>query len=315
MDEKVFEAVLKEKQGKKNGDSFWDSLARKFQYPNKNAMRKAFNRELASRGLDGYTEIVPTLKIVSMDLENLPPRGYPGWGLRDQYISPEMIQDDVTLLSWAGVDAQSGRVDSDVLTPKESSAYNSKRLVTSLRNYINEVDFVIGFNWEWFDGKLLTTEITKYRLWPVRYRTIDVYQLLKKHYRLTSNSLKFVAKKFGIREKTPNEGFMLWRRCAEGDKDALEEMRVYNEGDVLSTLELYKVIAPYVGNSLPNFGVFDSSGNMICACGSKKFVEDGEWSTNSARYIRRRCTSCGAIHRDKKNLLSKEHLKNLKIRA
>lgn len=316
MDDKIFKACLKEKTKSKNGDSFWAELAQRFGYQNKNSIRKAFNREVVLRG--GFSALVelPSIKIASMDLENLPPRGYTGWGMREQYISQDMIVDDKTLLAWAAMDAQTGEIVSDVLTPKEAKSYNSKRLTHTLREYIDNVDVVIGFNWRDFDAKLLTTELTLHSLWPVAYRTIDVYQLLRQKYGLTSYSLKFFAHKFGIREKTPNEGFGLWRKCAEGNPDALQEMLTYNEGDVISTFEAYKTIAPYVGNSLVNFGVYSDSSQMTCSCGSTKFHSDGQryWATNSALYDRYRCSKCGAIYRGKKNMLSKKELAELKIR-
>lgn len=314
MDDKIYEAIKKEKSNSKTGEPLWESLAKRFGFQSKNAIRNAYNREHGKRG-DEIVGREPVIKV--MDLENLPLRGYPGWGLREQHISADMVTDDKCLLGWAGYNVSTGEIESDILTPKEAIAYNSRRLAHSLRNYISDADFVIGFNWQNFDRKLVTTELTLHNLKPVQYRTVDVYQLLTANYGLTSYSLKFTAKKFGIREKMPNEGFALWRRCAEGNKEALQEMRTYNEGDVLSTWELYLKIRSYVGNSLPNFNVYGDMSEIRCQCDSTNVLQDGDhphWYTNSAKYVRYVCNDCGSIFRGRKNLLTKAEVSQLRVR-
>ena len=160
MDTTTFEKIKSEKS-KKNFS--WDTIARMFGFQSKNAARNAYDREVQKRG-DFSVSHMPVVKV--MDLENLPLRGYPGWGLREQHISQEMVTDDKCLLSWAGYNVATGEVESDILSPKESVEYNSKRLAHTLREYMADADFVIGFNWQNFDRKLVTTELTLHSLKP-----------------------------------------------------------------------------------------------------------------------------------------------------
>jgi hypothetical protein len=207
------------------------------------------------------------------------------------------------------------KIHSDILTSKEAKNYNSKRVATSLRDFVDTCDIVVGYNWKWFDGKILTTEMTLHGLAPVSYRVIDVYQLLSSHYRLSSYKLAFSTRKFGIREKIPNEGFPLWRRCAAGEQDALDEMIFYNQGDIISTADLFWTIQPYVNNSMASFAAYNDEKTMSCNCGSVEFVKQKKfWHTQNSRFDMYRCKGCGALHRGKRNLLSKEKVSNSLIR-
>ena len=317
MENKVFEECLKlwEESNGNSSTEFWPRLAKKYK-TTVDALRSSFKRERQKRGVEkaGVRTAQQTPIIASIDLECLPPRGYPGWGMRDQYITPDMITDDSCILSWSAIYTHDSKIYSDIMTPKEAIKYDSYRVTKSLMEFVNTCDIFLGFNSINFDGKLLTTELTYHSLPPVKYRNIDVYQLLRNHYRLTSNKLAFVAKKFGIRQKIDNEGFMLWRRCAEGDKKSLDEMQFYNNGDVVSTLDLFWKIQPYVSNSIPSFSTYREDKKMVCQCGCETFVKDGDWHTNTAVYDRLRCAKCKAVYRGKKNILSKNDTKDFLVR-
>jgi hypothetical protein len=318
MRDDIFEACLKNKKEYDGNNPFWQGLADGFGYQSKNAIRKAFNRECDIRGIsdediDSENRHLP--RIAVMDIENLPPRGFPGWGMRDQYITPDMIEDDPAMLSWAGMALDGTEVVSDVLTPREARKYDSRRITESISEYINNFDFILGFNWDGFDGKVITTELTVHHLPPLQYRSIDLYLLLRRYYRLPSYKLAFVNKKFQIREKQPNEGFMLWRRCSHGEQDALLEMESYNKQDVIATADLFWTIQPYVNGGLPNLSIYDESNIvMTCNCGSTRFEDAGFHFTNGAKFERLRCRKCGAVHRKKKNLLEKQKMQSTLVR-
>jgi hypothetical protein len=297
--------------------SFWPMLADKYGMTS-DALRSMFKRERAKRGIKKTEQrtVQQQPRVGVMDIETLPIeiRGLL-WGVRDQWISPDMVANDSSLLSWAGKRLGSTEISSDIMTPKEAKAYNSKRVVKSAMDFINTLDIVIGFNWKNFDGKVLNTELAQHRLPPVKYRDLDLYNVLRTNFRMTSNKLSFVNQKFGIREKQPNEGMGLWEKCAQGNKEALAEMLHYNEVDVFATEELFYYIAPYANNSIPNFGTYQEDTNVqMCHCGSYDFKNDGVWFTNHAKFDRYRCVNCGAVHRGKKNLLKKDKTAGLMIR-
>jgi len=317
LDSRLYKMVLDlslEYDGKR-GSAYLDRIASEYGYPSREALRSAFRRERKRRGDEKLTteqrRKLDTPVVVFMDIETLPLK-IEGlfWGIRDQYITPDKIKQDVSLLGWAAKYMNESEIISDIMTPKETATYDSKRVAQSAREFIASADYVVGHNWDGFDGGILNTEFAMHRIPPVAYRSVDTYSLLKKHFRLTSYKLAFVNSKFGIRDKISNEGFPLWERCVAGEQDALDEMRTYNEGDIFAVEDLFWYIQPYVNSSLPNFGVWNFENTKICNCGSTKFkMTDKYWTTKTAAYNVEVCSNCGALHRGRKNILDKT-LKN-----
>jgi len=320
MDQRVFEECL-EAWRMSSGNSttpFWDTLAKKHGYPSTEALRSQFKRERKSRHIekDGQRTVQQNPIVGVVDIETLPLeiRGRM-WNIHNQYIPHSMIESNWALLSWSAKYLNQSGVISDVLSPKEAVARDSERILTSLWKFIDTCHIVIGHNFDGFDGGIIVSELTKYGLPPLKYRTIDTYKLIKRHYRLPSYSLAYVNRFFGLRDKMSNEGMPLWNRCAEGDPDALLEMDTYNQEDVLAGEDLFFKIQPYCDNSIPNFGTYSDELLQICHCGNSSFRrEERDWFTNQARYAKYRCTKCGALHRGKRNLLTKDKTSSLLVR-
>lgn len=320
MDEAVFQECLSNWKISLGNSSttFWPELAKKFNYETTEQLRSQFKRERIKRGISKTEQrTVQQNPIVGVvDIETLPIKldGYI-WGIRDQYLTYDMVGQDSHMLSWAGKYLHSSQMYSDVMKPSEAKKYDSKRITISIMKFLNTCDIVIGHNWSNFDGKIVNSELMYYELNPVKYRAIDTYTLLKSHFRETSYKLADINKKYGIRDKISNEGMPLWRKCAEGDEEALATMLNYNEGDILATESLFWKIQPYVNNSIPNFGTYQDGVSKACHCGSSEFTrEKMNWFTNQAEYERFRCNNCGAVHRGKKNLLSKEKRASIMVR-
>lgn len=322
MDENLFQECLEnwKNSAGNSSTSFWPNLAAKYNYSSIESLRSEFKRERSKRGIiktDGRT-IQQNPIVGVMDVETLPIRlggdsAYI-WGIRDQYITYDMVEKDSHMLSWAGKYLYNSEIYSDIMNPIEAITYDSKRITSTAMQFINSCDIIIGHNWDYFDGKIINSELMYNELPPVKYRSIDTYKLLKAHFRETSYKLKDINKKYGIRNKVSNEGFELWKKCAKGDKKSLNEMLIYNQGDILSTEDLFWKIQPYVNNALPNFSTYKTEETRVCHCGSDEFLANGYWYTQQAKYNRLRCAECGSVHRGKKNLLSKDKTKSLLIR-
>lgn len=84
-------------------------------------------------------------------------------------------------------------------------------------------------------------------------------------------------------------------------------MERYNKYDVLSLEELYEKLIPW--DNTINFNVYSEENK--CSCGSVKFKRNGYYFTNSAKYQKYKCTSCGKEHRGKTNLITKERRKEM----
>ncbi len=300
-----------------NTTPIWKDISEKYGLPDSERLRDLFRKERVARGIlkTNHRTVQQNPRVAIIDLETLPLKieGYL-WGIRDQYLSYDMVAQDSHMLSWSAKYLNSSQVFHDIMTPEEAIKYDSLRVTNSLMEFINNCDIVIGHNWNGFDGKILNSELMFHYLPPVKYRSIDTYTLLKNNFRETSYKLADINKKYGIRDKISNEGMRLWVKCANGEQEALDTMLDYNDGDIFSTEELFWRIQPYVNNSVPNFGTYQDGLSKACNCGCTEFKADGEWYTQQAKFERFRCSNCGAVHRGKRNLLSKEESKALKIR-
>lgn len=309
MTDDVFQVCLEQWTSSTGNQAFWQELADRFGFISAESIRSAFKRERIARGIvKVHNRTIQQNPVIGiMDFEALPLKieGYL-FGIRDQYINYDMVARDTRMLSWAGKLAGDNRIFSDIMTPKEAVEYDSYRVTQSARQFVNACDFIIGHNWNSYDGKLLNTELAYNHIAPVDYTAIDTLSLLRKHFRLPSYKLADVNKQFGIRNKLSNEGFSLWKRCANGEQSALAEMLYYNEGDILATEDLFYRIAPYVSKSLPNFDVHRIGMPKQCVCGNQHFQNGTYMYTVGGKFSRLTCTNCGAIYKGRKNLLTKE---------
>lgn len=318
MDDKIYSECLHYWLNSNGNQPFWTELAKKYKYPSAESLRSSFKRERKRRGdAKVGTEPVqlnnnfPTVAV--MDIETLPMIGMM-WNLYNVDFYPEQVLEDTCFLSWAGKYLYNDTMYSDILTPEEAKTRNPARITHSAFEFMKQADIIIGHNFKAYDGKTLNNNLLMYAK-PLKYRVIDTLEIAKNNFRFASNKLAFINKKLGIREKVTNEGFMLWRNCSEGDSVALSVMLEYNCGDILSTEELFWKVQPYMTN-MPNFSIYNENKiSPSCTCGSIDISrEEKDWYTNSARYEKFRCNTCGALMRGKKNLLVKEEREQLLVR-
>jgi RNA polymerase subunit RPABC4/transcription elongation factor Spt4 len=124
----------------------------------------------------------------------------------------------------------------------------------------------------------------------------------------------FINHQLGIREKVSNEGFPLWRKCSEGDQEALTKMLNYNIGDVFATEDLFYKLRPYIKNI--NMALYNEIIEAQCpVCGSLDLTSEGFYYTSAGRWESMRCNNCKSLSRKKQNLLSTEKKKSLLINS
>jgi len=256
-----------------------------------------------------------TPRIAVMDLETLPGIGF-FFQLFDINIGVDQIIKDTCMLGWSGKFLNEPEMYSDFMTSEESIIRDTERISKSCWNFISKSDYIIGHNFAGFDAKYINTEFLKHNLPPLKYGVVDTLSVAKQNMRFDSNKLSFINKKLGIREKISNEGFPLWSKCSDGDKESLEIMQNYCEGDILATEDLFYRLRPYVKNF--NVSLYNNLDNaMQCpVCGSTNLNIEGYYYTgNSGKYESVRCLDCKCISRKKQNLLGKEKKKNLLVNS
>lgn len=248
------------------------------------------------------------------DLETLPMELY-GWNLRDEYTGIEQVISGTGLLSWAGKFLNEPTVYSDILTSSEAKEKHEERIVKTCWDFLHSCDVVIGHNLIDFDSKVANAFFLKYDLPPLKYVQVDTLKIARRHFRLDSNKMAFINRMLGIRQKIENEGFPLWRKCREGDAEALRRMKEYNEGDVLALEELFYKLRPYAHSSF-NVALFNEiEGEQCPVCGSVDLKSDGFYYTSAGRYEALRCQNCKCLSRRKQNQLGKSKRKSLLVNS
>lgn len=98
---------------------------------------------------------------------------------------------------------------------------------------------VVTHNGPRYDLPLLSGTLIKMGLAPLpRLLVSDTYSGLPKRGRAFSASLGNMAQRFGVDHQKGHMSEVDWDEVFAGDRDALERLRVYNVGDVMTTLTL-----------------------------------------------------------------------------
>lgn len=316
MDSKIFDACYDEwvkNQGKKN---FWGKLADQFSYKNGEVLRGAFKNERKKRGNFKLKEVKPFdyPRILCFDIETTPMEVY-AFGLWNQNISPQQIISDSFVLSWSAKLLNSDEIYSDVLTSKEAKNKDDLRIVKSIWKLLDTCEILIGQNIKEFDLKKLNTRFLYYNLPPVsHYLLVDTLQVAKSVFSFPSNSLKYMNKMLGIKQKKENEGFILWKKCMDGDEESLKKMDEYCREDSCAVEDLYYRVRPFV-KSHPNLSLYFNTEEKMCPkCGSEDVIIYNKfYYTPTGKYDTFRCVNCGAVSRNKINELDKDKRKNMLV--
>ena len=121
-----------------------------------------------------------------------------------------------------------------------------KKLVKELWNLFDEADYVIGHNCKSFDIKWCNLKFAYYKLKPPSpYKVIDTKTEAKKYLYLPSYSLNNVSDYFGLGAKLEHQGFSLWKKCIQGDRNAWRIMKKYNLRDVILLEKVFLCLKPF----------------------------------------------------------------------
>lgn len=244
-------------------------------------------------------------KVVTLDIETAPIKGKV-WGLWKNNVALNQIASDWFLLSfcahWMGepedkviYDDLRGEVDKE----------DDTRLLHQLWDILNRADIVVTQNGVAFDQKKINARFLLNGFPPPSpYKSIDTKLMACQKFAFTSNKLEYFTENFpGIKHKKLKHnkypGMELWNAVARDELDAWEEMRVYNINDVLGTEEVYLIMRGWIDGH-PNVNVYSDDTTVRChRCGSDHIVRRGSQYTDSGRYQRFRCMSCGGWSRSR----------------
>lgn len=229
------------------------------------------------------------MKILFCDVETSPNVVYT-FDLFNAFIAQEKIIEPSRMICWSASWLGSDEVMFD--SEFHSDHYH---MVQSIHTLLCEADAVVWYNGDKFDKKVLNAEFIKVGLTPPAPNTsIDLYKVVKKHFRFPSNKLAYVVKVLGIGEKE-NTDHDLWVKCLAKDGEAWERMRSYNENDTALLKGLYEKVKGWIPNP-PNHGLYVESDDHVCPrCGGSDLEHRGYRRTKTRLYRRYQCKniSCG----------------------
>lgn len=254
-------------------------------------------------------EMGPTVKnmpkILIFDIETAPMEIYT-WGLGKQHPTIGQVIKDWSLLTWSAKWLFESEVYSSRVSTEEAIDRDDSSIIAGLWNLMDEADILIGHNAQGFDVKKSNLRFMLNGLLPPSpYRVIDTLTHSRKIFNSSSFKLDYLNKIFGNETKIKTE-FELWKRCVTGDGSALEEMEIYNRGDVVITEELYLTLRPWMKGH-PNIGLYINTDETVCTnCGNENLIWGGHYYTPAGKYKSFRCNNCGAIGRSRLSDLDKE---------
>jgi DNA-binding CsgD family transcriptional regulator len=244
-------------------------------------------------------------RILLLDIETSPLEVYT-WDIWKQTIYPKFIIKQSAILSWAAKWLFEPRVMSQCVTGADARDREDHSILPDVWDLLNEANIVIAHNGNRFDVRRLNSRFISAGLPPpMSYRVIDTLRVAKNRFNVPSYSLDDLNKWLGLTPKDETT-FDLWKDCVNGDDLAVQEMRAYNETDVLILEELYLKIRPWIKGH-PNVGLYIDTDKTVCTnCGNSNLEWSGFYYTPAGKYEAFRCNTCGAVGRSRKSDLTKE---------
>jgi len=267
-----------------------------------------FTRKSSLNG-GGRTLKLPNIFV--FDLENAPSKAAV-WRMWKQNIYNDQITEEWYMLSWSGKWLYDTDIYSDVLTPDEAVNGDDARIMTSLWDYIDAADILIGHNINQFDVLKMNTRFVVNGLKPPSpYQTIDTLLAARKNFSFTSNKLAYLCKQFGVAQKADNGGMKRWLGCCDGNPQDLMDMEHYNRQDIIATEELYFAMRGWI-KSHPNLALYmDNKIDACYKCGSPdiEWIKDKFYYTNVNKYSVYRCRECDSLGRSRHSSMAKQDRK------
>lgn len=224
------------------------------------------------------------MKILIYDLETTPLLGY-AWRPYDTNLI-KVLEDSRILCfayKWYG---------------EKKTHFVRDNTTVRLHELFCEADVIVAHNNDKFDERKANAAFLKAGLGPPEpYQRIDTLKVARKYFASTRNSLKELAREYGLTDKMENSGFDLWLGCMAGDRKAWKEMEKYNRQDVDTLEQLYTLIRPWMSTGHPNAGFWHRGVTVCPTCGSTDLMARGIRRTSVSEYQAFQCKSCGRYSR------------------
>ena len=226
------------------------------------------------------------MKLLTIDIETRPMESR-HWGIWGQNIAISQIQKPDGLLCFA---AQFHGERKMHFASQWGDGEHA--MVRAAHALFDEADAVMGWNSDKFDIPWLERCFIEHKFpQPAPFKKFDLMKAVKRHARLPSYKLDFVARWLGVGRKIKTGGWDLWDEVLAGDRLAMERMRKYNIQDTRLTEAVYDELHARGWVSAPvNAAIL---GGRVCPhCGSEKLQARGYESSATRLYKRWKCITC-----------------------
>ena len=144
-----------------------------------------------------------------------------------------------------------------------------KRVVKKMIELFDKSSEIIAHNGDRFDMQWIRSRAAFHGLdMNPDYKTIDTYKLAKYNLNLPAYSLKEICKYYSLPLKLDAGGVDTWKRVQfDKDKEALNHLLYYGDGDIVSLKAVFEKLRPYVKHKT-HYGVLTGSSRFHCPnCG------------------------------------------------
>ena len=235
------------------------------------------------------------MHILLLDIETAPNKVY-SWGLWDQNIATNQVQETSYILCWAAKWYDEQKIIFDSV--KKSTP---RAMLGKMHTMLDLADIVVHYNGVKFDIPTLNKEFLTHGFTPPSpYKQIDLLLTMREGFRFPSNKLDYICKTLDLGGKMRHEGAQLWMDCMDDKPEAWAKMEAYNRRDVDLLEKLYKRLLPWIKKH-PNRAAL--SGMEICVyCASTNIKQDKTYTANQLTYKRFTCSDCGGWFRGTKSI-------------
>lgn len=235
------------------------------------------------------------LKILFIDIETRPSIAYT-WGLWNVNIGIDQIIEPGRMICWA---AKWYGSDETMFSSEWDDG--AEAMVQKAWKLLDEADIIVHFYGSRFDIPHLNAEFLKHGLTPPSpFKQVDLKTAVSKTFRFPSNKLQFVSQVLGLEGKEEHEGFKLWSKVIDGDKDAQKRMETYNIRDTVLLEEVYEILLPWLPNH-PHRHLYEGQGDCP-RCGHDEVFTSGYSYTRLSKFVQYKCEACGSFFRSGKRL-------------
>lgn len=240
------------------------------------------------------------------------------WGRFNQNIAMNQLLQDTYVLCWCAAWLGKDEVISDALH-YHTSAYkkdpsNDKPILKYVWRLLDQADYVVAHNGAKFDIPVLNARFIQHGMQPPSaYKVIDTLHVARRAFKFSSNRLDDLGQALGVGQKLDTGGFGLWKSVViNQDRKAFDKMVDYCAQDVELLEKVYLALRPW-DNKHPSTAILTELDKPICnVCGSEHVVKWGSYATNTQKYQKYRCQTCGHSMRSRKaDKLTKQQKQNL----